>query len=208
MTLVETFKSTANRYNNNLVLVNTLWNELASVYSESGRYYHTLQHVGQMLEELTPVLHVLTDSDATLFALFYHDAVYDVLRTDNEEQSAAIARQRLLTLNAPDGKIVSCVHHIMATAAHTLSDNPDTNFFTDADLSILGTDTETYDRYSTQLRREYSIYPDTVYFPARAKVLKHFLGMKNIYKTDRFRRKYEEQARVNIAIELRSGNNF
>jgi len=44
--------------------------------------------------------------------------------------------------------------------------------------------------------------PDFIYNQGRQKVLKHFLAMNQIYKTDYFFNKYESQARTNLNIEL------
>ena len=95
-----------------------------------------------------------------------------------------------------------CVQHILATKSHAVSENNDTNLFTDADLSVLGADREVYEQYYKQIRKEYSIYPDLMYNPGRKKVLQNFLGMKRIFKTDYFYGKFEEKARRNITAEL------
>lgn len=208
MTLEETFKLTASHYADDPQQSEKLWQELEMLYSGEGRYYHTLQHLDQLLAEILMVKDDLSDLNIVLFALFYHDAIYDVLRTDNEGRSASLAGQRMQSLGVPKEKIQLSRQHILSTKTHRLSENPDSNFFTDADLSILGKDPETYKIYNHQIRLEYSIYPDQVYFPGRKKVLEHFLQMDNIFKTVPFRDKYEQQARRNIAGELRSFNNF
>ena len=87
---------------------------------------------------------------------------------------------------------------------HEPSDNLDTNFFMDADLSILGADKDPYFKYAGQVRKEYKYFPDFLYNPGRKKVLKEFLKMGNIFKTKYFQDKYEEQAKVNITDELKS----
>jgi predicted metal-dependent HD superfamily phosphohydrolase len=90
----------------------------------------------------------------------------------------------------------------MATKNHDLSDDGDTNFFTDADMAILGSGNGEYHQYSTMIRKEYKFYPDFVYKPGRQKILQTFLQMAHIYKTGHFRNLYEEQARKNITNEL------
>jgi predicted metal-dependent HD superfamily phosphohydrolase len=144
----------------------------------------------------------LTDPDAVLFALYYHDAVYNVLQKDNEEKSAQLAEKRLKALQVPDVKIETCRRHILATKVHSFSEHPDTNFFTDADLSILGQPWAVYERYTRQVRKEYAIYPDLLYKPGRRKVLEHFLQMPKIFKTEAFLIKFEQQARLNLTREL------
>jgi predicted metal-dependent HD superfamily phosphohydrolase len=92
--------------------------------------------------------------------------------------------------------------HILATKAHVMSANHDSNLFTDADLSILGAPADEYMQYTGQIRKEYRYYPDLVYKPGRKKVLRHFLEMERIFKTDYFFAQYEKQARANIETEL------
>lgn len=133
---------------------------------------------------------------------FYHDLVYDAKKQDNEEQSALLAEKRLTALSVPEAIISLCKEIILATKSHLVSANSDVNLFTDADLSILGKPWEQYEIYYKQIREEYSVYPDLLYKPGRRKVLKHFLAMERIFKTDVFREKYEKQARRNLGREL------
>ncbi len=80
--------------------------------------------------------------------------------------------------------------------------NSDANYFTDADLSILGQDWEIYTQYYKNVLKEYAIYPNRIYNSGRKKVLQHFLTMKNIFKTEYFYQKFEETARRNIQKEI------
>ncbi|MDI9865290.1 hypothetical protein QM480_13200 [Flectobacillus sp. DC10W] len=135
-------------------------------------------------------------------SLFYHDAVYDSLKSNNEEKSAALAERRMKDLEVSEEIVARVVEMILVTKTHIVSENQDINYFTDADLSILGKNWEVYNQYAKQVRNEYAIYPDLLYNPGRKKVLKHFLEMNQIFKTDYFTQKYEEQARINIQREL------
>jgi predicted metal-dependent HD superfamily phosphohydrolase len=83
-----------------------------------------------------------------------------------------------------------------------VSENTDTNLFTDADLSILGQPWETYLAYAQNVRKEYGQYPKIIYRSGRKKVLRHFLEMERIFKTEYFFEKYEICARKNIEQEL------
>jgi predicted metal-dependent HD superfamily phosphohydrolase len=128
--------------------------------------------------------------------------VYDTLKSNNEEKSANLAERRMEDLEVSEEIVARVVEMILATKTHVVSENQDINYFTDADLSILGKDWEVYNQYAKQVRNEYAIYPDLLYNPGRKKVLKHFLEMNQIYKTDYFTQKYEEQARLNLSREL------
>jgi predicted metal-dependent HD superfamily phosphohydrolase len=125
-----------------------------------------------------------------------------VLENDNEERSAAIARNSLTALGVGEDKIALCEEHILATKTHKSTPNSDTNLFTDADLSILGQPWKSYERYMKCIRQEYIVYPDNIYNAGRMKVLKHFLQMEKVYKTEHFYNLYEASGRENMAREI------
>lgn len=196
------FLSLAQRYSNNTLLTETLWNELESNYSNTSRTYHTLTHLENLFEQLNEVKSHINNWDTILFTMFYHDVIYSPSRNDNEEQSAEVARKQLQSLSVPQEMISKCIQQIITTKSHSISTDNDTNIFTDADLSILGQDWEVYSEYSKQIRKEYSIYSDSEYNLGRKNVIKHFLDMENIFKSDIFRVKYENPARRNLLREM------
>lgn len=110
--------------------------------------------------------------------------------------------QKLSEIGYPNEKAAKCIKMIMATKSHENSEDSDTNYLTDADLSILGKCSYDYQKYTEQIREEYSIYPDFMYNSGRKKALQHFLQMDAIYKTRHFFKKYEKIARININNEL------
>lgn len=181
----------------------TLWAKVAEAYASSGRHYHTLVHLNHLLVELNPYQHQFTSWDTIVFAIAYHDFVYRATQSDNEEQSAEVARLQLQSIQFPEKEIKRCEQIILATKKHEAV-NRETDLFTDADLAILGADRERYLRYAADVRKEYSIYPDLLYKPGRKKVLTHFLKMNRIYKTEEFFTKYEQSARRNLQAEFES----
>jgi predicted metal-dependent HD superfamily phosphohydrolase len=200
--LAKEFAEAVSRYSNDAVLAGKLWGEIEKSYTAKKRYYHNQSHLENLLKELTSIKESIEDWDCTIFSIAYHDIVYNTLQKDNEEQSAAMAEQRLAEIAFPAQRISKCVEQILATKGHTISNNQDINFFTDADLSILGSSWEVYETYFKNIRKEYSYYPDLLYKPGRKKVLQHFLSMDKIFKTDEFFSRYEEQARKNLSAEL------
>lgn len=185
----------------------TMWNEVEKNYTKPDRHYHNLAHLNSMLAELKMYKDKFQNWDAIIFAITYHDLIYNSLKSNNEERSADIAIKRLTNISFSEELLNLCRQLILATKKHEPSDF-ETNLFTDADLSILGSDSMTYKEYSKQIRREYSIYPDILYNPGRKKVLTHFLEMVNIYKTKEFSGRYELNAKTNIQIELNSLTNW
>ena len=200
--LKETFIKLVLRYTDENQLAIELWDEITANYSDQKRHYHTLQHLNNLLNQLIFIKDEITNWDTILFTLFYHDIVYNVLKSDNEEQSAEFAEKRMIQISVPKQLIENCKSQILATKNHHSNSDSDTNYFMDADLSVLGQGWETYSEYYKNVRKEYSVYPKLVYNPGRKKVLKHFLEMVRIFKTDYFFIKFEQQAKYNLQKEL------
>ncbi len=198
--LQTTFAQLLEHYTSDKELIINLWKDLEKHHSEPHRHYHILKHLEHLLQELVLVKDNIGNWHTVLFTLFYHDAIYDPLKSDNEEKSAGLTKRRLEKL-VPAPALEACIQQILATKKHLPADN-DTNYFTDADLSILGQDWQQYQTYAANIRKEYDIYPDMLYKPGRRKVLKHFLAMERIYKTSYFYDKYEQAARMNLQKEL------
>ncbi|MES2140211.1 MAG: hypothetical protein V4511_10940 [Bacteroidota bacterium] len=189
-------------YTDNGRLTNELWTEIEKNYSSKKRHYHTLQHLDNLLAQLTEVKGEIQNWETILFTLYYHDIIYNSLKSDNEEQSAELAEKRMKQISVSNDTIELCKKQILATKSHIKSTDSNTNYFTDPDLSVLGQPWETYSMYYKNVRKEYSIYPDLVYNPGRKKVLNHFLTMDRIFKTDFFYNKFEIQAKQNLQKEI------
>ncbi len=200
--LKETFIVLTTKYSDNDSLANKLWTEIEKNYSGRKRYYHTLQHLDDLLAQLVKVKEEIQNWESTLFALYYHDIIYNPLQSNNEEKSAALAENRMRQASVPENVIQLCKKQILATKSHLASGDSDVNYFTDADLSVLGQPWKIYSLYYRNVRKEYSIYPDFVYNPGRKKVLHHFLSMERIFKTRFFYDRFEAQAKENIQNEL------
>jgi predicted metal-dependent HD superfamily phosphohydrolase len=200
--LQQTFQNLLSAHAPNNNLTDSLWKEIHQHYTHKKRHYHNLAHLEHLLKQLEPVRAKLQNRDTILFSLFYHDIIYNPLKSDNEEQSALLAEKRMKQLEVPTDMVEACKTQIMATKSHQSAADKDTDYFTDADLSILGQDWESYTTYYKNVRKEYAIYPTMIYNPGRRKVLQHFLNMDRIFKTDFFYHKFETQAKENLQKEL------
>jgi len=189
-------------YSDDQDLINEFWLEIEQQHSGAKRHYHNLNHLEYMIEKAHEHQANLTDLNTVLFSIFYHDIVYNVRRQDNEQKSADLAKERLIKLGLTDDQVAKCQEQIIATKEHNTQTDSDTNYLVDIDLAILGEDPETYKVYSQQIRKEYSIFPMFLYKKGRKKVLRHFLNMNSIFKTDWFHENYEPQARENLRSEL------
>ncbi len=181
----------------------SLWNEVEKRYSGRGRHYHTLTHLDHLVKVLLPHKEKFTSWMAVIIAVAYHDAVYNVLKKNNEERSAAMAVKRMKEISLAPDVVQQVERFILATKSHHSVD-AQTDLFTDADLSVLGAEPKVYELYAQQIRKEYFIYPDLMYYPGRKKVLEHFLHMPTMFKTSAFFDRYEAQARINLQWELLS----
>lgn len=182
--------------------IETNWIELRKCYQSSSRHYHNLSHLNHVVRELAKIREEIKDWNTLVFSIAYHDIVYNIFRKDNEHKSAGYAVKKMQSFKYDLKKTEKCRSQILATGLHELSDDSDTNFFTDADLSILGTTLDTYVLYASQIRKEYRRYPNMLYNNGRIKVLRHFLKMPRIFKSDHFANLYEEKARINMAWEI------
>lgn len=180
--------------------------ELEAAYAEPHRRYHTRAHIEDCLKLLDAVGD-LSDRDRRLltWAIWWHDAVYDPTRLDNEAKSAERAEHDLAGQGADASERAEVVRLILTTAGHTVEPGDRLGaILVSIDLSILGRDPETYDRYAAQIRQEYAFVPEDLYRTGRAAVLNKFLQAVVIYPDAGFAARFEAQARANLTREIDS----
>ena len=181
--------------------------ELAALYRQPGRHYHGLAHIQALLALLQEHRADLADPQAVEAAVWFHDAIYDSRRSDNEARSAALAAEKLSS-RVEAARLSRIVAMIEATATHALPDlddeaaNRDAAHFLDMDLSILGAPKSAFDSYEAAVRREYAWVDDKAWRSGRAAVLRKFLARPRIFHTEAFRERFEAQARKNIARSI------
>jgi predicted metal-dependent HD superfamily phosphohydrolase len=184
--------------------------ELGAVHSAPDRHYHGLAHIGALLRLADAHATIIVDHDAVEAAIWFHDAVYDTRRKDNEERSAQLALARLADIAAPH-RLARIAAMIRATADHVLPDFGDSApasaaqdcaLFLDFDLAILGSPAAEFAGYEEAVRREYSWVSESQWIAGRRAVLEHFLARPSIYATTQFRASHETAARRNLADAL------
>jgi predicted metal-dependent HD superfamily phosphohydrolase len=176
----------------------SLFRDLTAGYSEPHRKYHTMQHLEECfakLQELRALAHKLEEIE---LALWFHDAIYDTRRKDNEEKSARWARSAILEAGvaAPAGDRV--YELVMATRHNAVPAGGDAQILVDVDLSILGASPDRFDEYERQVRQEYSWVPGLLFRRERRKVLEDFLKRRTLFQSKPFIAAYETQARANL----------
>lgn len=181
----------------------TGWAMLRAAYAEPARHYHNLGHIHALLVWAKEYQAQLHDYTAVRFAIWFHDAVYDTKRSDNEERSAALAVQTLQRLKISTPLIQTVESMILATKAHQLGElNSDAAWFLDFDLAILGSAPEFYQAYAQAIRQEYRWVPRVLFRRKRRQVLESFLQRERLFFTAEMRARLETQARRNLQEEL------
>lgn len=192
------------------MIVQQVFSDLTAAYSNSGRFYHTLAHIQQILETIYMMNLQAPNLAALEFAAWFHDVIYDPKAKDNEEKSAAYAANVLTNLAIPAETIDRSVRIILATQKHQARENDiDCQIFLDADLSILGSSEAKYREYAQAIAQEYSWLSEVEYRSGRKQVLENFLKRERIYFTEQMFTRLEEKARQNIQEEIKylsSGN--
>lgn len=179
-----------------------LYGELIARYSEAHRHYHTLQHLDECLEKFAELKSLAAHPAAIELALWFHDAVYDPTRSDNERLSAEWAQASILNAGL-DGALATRVHDlVLATRHHASPKNSDEAILTDCDLAILGAPPERFAEYEQQIRAEYAFVPDAVFKVKRTEILERFLARATLFNTSLFIARYEAQARANLTGAL------
>ncbi len=181
--------------------IQSVFHSICQRYSEPHRYYHTLEHIMEMLN----MINFFQPTKHLVLSCFFHDLIYDPMSSTNEEDSADHCKQFLHALSFEPTDIEHCVQLILSTKKHVpFNSSIESHIFLDSDLSILGAEPKRYDQYASQIRKEYSHVEGLLYKKERIKILEKFLERKNIYYTAAMQENLEAKARENIQREILS----
>jgi len=176
----------------------SLFAQLKIAYAEPQRHYHTLQHLGECLAAFDDARGLAGQPHAVEMALWFHDAIYDVKGHDNEQRSAAWAREALRAAGVPGESAQHVYDLVMATRHTAVPRGRDEQLLVDIDLSILGAERARFDEYERQIRKEYSYVPEFLFRRKRKEILLGFMERPAIYSTPHFHDALEARARDNL----------
>lgn len=182
------------------ILTETLRGELVTLWVQPHRRHHNLVHLREVLDAVNILAAdgIVFDADPVELAVWFHDAVYEIGRDDNELRSALLAQEML----PPDvsGEVARLV---LITETHQVEPG-DVNaaVLSDADLSVLGSGSDRYARYEAEVREEYDVVPDAVFDRERVRVLGALLDQDSIFHTLPGRERWEDNARRNVSDEI------
>ena len=168
-------------------------------YQAPDRHYHTVQHLAECFEHFDEGRELAERAGEVALALWFHDAIYDTHRSDNETESAAWAARAVHEAGAGAEVADRIAGLVLATRHSSVPAAGDPSLIVDIDLAILGADRPRYDQYEDQIRREYAWVPEPEFRSQRRQILAGFLERPFIYSTTFFRRRLEPAARANLA---------
>jgi predicted metal-dependent HD superfamily phosphohydrolase len=173
------------------------FDRLEAAYGEPHRAYHTAEHIRDCLDRLDESTNGPIDPPLEA-AIWFHDAVYDPRRDDNEAASTTLAGQLLADARIPAGSAIEVRRLILLTRHLDIPSDPAGRLICDVDLSILGRDPAEFQEFERSIRAEYAWVPEPQYREGRARILAGFLARPELYQTPYFRNRYEESARRNL----------
>jgi predicted metal-dependent HD superfamily phosphohydrolase len=194
-----------------------LFESVVSRHREPGRHYHDVRHVRWVVRHVRELAErvAVTDLDAIVAAAFFHDAIYEFDRDDNEARSAELAATCLRELDWDPDRCDRVAAMILATAHLTgggssqgdTDIDADTDADTDtavllaADLAVLGAEPEAYSDAVRRIRREYGHLDDAAWRSGRSAVLAGFLARRSIFPPALGLDAWERRARANLTAE-------
>lgn len=175
-----------------------VFDALVRAYEAPGRHYHNLGHIGDCLTELDAARELADDPRAVELAIWFHDAIYDATRDDNEARSAELAAGELSRLGEPDD-LVGRVHGLILDTRHAAPPaTPDGRLLCDIDLVGLAAPPDAFDRNTALIRQEYAHVPDAAFRRGRADFLRNLSARPRIYHTPCYFDRCERRARGNL----------
>jgi predicted metal-dependent HD superfamily phosphohydrolase len=188
-----------------------LFETILSRYDESHRHYHTAVHLQECLDAFDLLRDLCRFPGEVEFAIWFHDAIYNSARSDNEELSAELA---LKSLEKSGGEIegahrihamiLGTRHHSVQSEKMALLKESDCGILMDCDLRIFSESEERFSQYEHQVRKEFFSVNDAQFYRGRLRVLENFYRRNRIYQSKLFYNLYEEKARNNLEKSIAS----
>ncbi|UVJ39095.1 DUF4031 domain-containing protein [Arthrobacter sp. CJ23] len=180
-----------------------LGRELLERWGEDGRSYHSRTHLLAVLEALDLLTEPALPARRVTLAAWFHDAVYEGVAGQDEEDSARLAEEKLSAAGLPAEDVAEVARLVRLTAKH----NPEPHdaagaLLCDADLSVLGGEPDEYARYLAAVRQDYAHVSDDDFAKGRAAVVRHLLALDPLFHGERAKELWLDAARRNLAAEL------
>lgn len=194
-----------------MAVINQVFDEFVSHYSEPHRKHHTLNHIQELLSLAEQLRETITDYETVILAIWGHDLNYQVQdyeakvpHGENERTSAEDSGEFYEKLGISPQRIEKVKKYIEATAKHQSDDDDaDLLLFLDMDMAILGASWPRYMQYAKAIRQEYGWVKPEDYRDEKIGRIGFLRGTteKPVFKTAEFTH-LEDQAKTNMAKEI------
>ncbi|WP_026543474.1 DUF4031 domain-containing protein [Paenarthrobacter nicotinovorans] len=177
--------------------------ELLERWGEDGRKYHSRTHLLAVLEALDLLTEPAVPARTVSLAAWFHDAVYEGVAGQDEEDSAVLAEDRLTAAGLSPDDVAEVARLVRLTSNHSPeADDHAGALLCDADLSVLGGDQQAYARYLAAVREDYAHVSDDDFAKGRAAVVRHLLDLEPLFHGERAKGLWLDAARRNLTAEL------
>jgi predicted metal-dependent HD superfamily phosphohydrolase len=191
------------RWNSTLPGQEELGLELLERWGEDHRKYHSRTHLLSVLEALDLLSEPALPARPVTLAAWFHDAVYEGIAGQDEEQSARLAEDRLATAGLPGEIIDEVARLVRLTSTHSPEPGDHAGaLLCDADLSVLGAEPGAYARYLDAVRKDYAHVSDAAFAAGRAAVVRQLLALDPLFHSERAKELWLDAARRNLEAEL------
>ena len=193
-----------------LPLTESILNQLNGFYRTPQRFYHTIEHICEVMSHYREVekLGLWSHPREVYLAILYHDAIYEYGAKDNELRSAQVARDCVNEWYSDHAINVDYVAHLIElTARHGALTPEDVNeeeaLFLDCDLAIIASSWARFSEYQSQIEQEYTqVYSRLMYQVGRRRFLRTLEKTERLFLSDHFNDRYDQRARANLARAL------
>lgn len=168
-------------------------------YHEPHRHYHTLDHIEHCLGKFEQCKALVDHADTLELAIWFHDAILDPARRDNEARSTELYLQ--LSGGAHSEVQRQAVNRLIMSTLHDseIIGDDDSIYMVDIDLSSFGLPWDEFLRDSRAIRAERPQLSDQDYYLNQTRFQRSLLARPHFYLSDFFFDRLETRARTNLA---------
>ena len=149
-------------------------NTLLSMWNESHRHYHNLNHLNDLISQINENKSKFSgkEYEKLMLAALFHDCVYDPISLTNEEDSAKFLME--CAVDKSNSDILDVKQMILDTKTHK-STTPLSESFNKFDMSIVERDFDQLLEWENGISEEFSVYSKNEYKVGRLKFLESLL---------------------------------
>ncbi len=149
-------------------------NTVLSMWNESHRSYHNLNHLNDLISQINENKSKFSESEyeKLMLSAIFHDIVYDLSSSTNEEDSANFLMECVVDKSNKD--ILEVKQMILDTKTHNSTTNLSESF-NYYDMNIVEREFDQLLDWENGISEEFSVYPKEQYKEGRLKFLESLL---------------------------------